>query len=367
MAVILEKIGRDIEDSVCKALDKLQYIPSKPQVFIKPNIVNLFKPNTPYITNPRIVAGAIDYLKDKNINDIVVGEGPVGKNVKKIFETSGYIKMCRRRNVRLIDLNDVERIKVKFRDRNLLLPKVVFEREYINVSKLKTHIQTTVSLGLKNQKGLLKFGDRMKFHKDLHSNIAHLANVVRPKLSIIDAINGVEGNGPGTMGKEVKSINLVICGTNFLETDVFATRLIGIGPQKVRHLVIARDLGIGSFEGKVISEDLERFKMNFSLPSDCHHIFNIYYWWSDEVCSGCSSLMGELKREIFRSPILLMKLFYYGFLRRLDFVSGNLSKLPSDHGRIICIGECAREFAKEYNLPIANGCPPEVEDILRKI
>jgi len=331
MAVILQKIARNIERSVYEALDKLKYTPSVSRVFIKPNIVGLFKPNAPYITNPRVVGGIIDYLKDKRIEDIIVGEGPIGKNVEKIFKTSGYTKLCQRKNVKLIDLDDAERIQVKFRGNTLLLPKVVFESEYINVSKLKTHIQTTVSLGLKNQKGLLSFQDRKRFHKDLHSNIAHLVNIVRPNLSIIDATNGVEGNGPGTMGREVKNMNLLICGRDFLATDVVATQLMGIEPQQVRHLVIARDLNLGSFNDRVTGENLEKLKMNFLLPTDHHRIFNIYYWWTDEICSECSSLMGELKREIFRRPILLMKLFYYAFLCRLDFVTGNTKRFPSAH------------------------------------
>lgn len=367
MAVILQKIRGNIGRSVYEALDKLRYTPLKSRIFIKPNIVDLFKPDEPYITNPQIVGGVIDYLKDKEINNIIVGEEPVGKNAKKIFKTSGYTKLCQRKNVRLIDLNGAERMQIKFRDNNLLLPKVIFEREYINISKFKTHIQTMVSLGLKNQKGLLSFLDRKQFHKDLHSNIAHLANIVRPNLSIIDATNGIEGNGPGGMGREVKNIDLLICGTDFLATDVVATRLMGIEPQQVPHLAMARNLGVGSFDSKIIGRDLKKLKMNFLLPSNHHRIFNSYYWWTDEICSGCSSLMGKLKKEVFKRPPLLIKLFYYGFFKRLDFVTGNLERAPHGYNKVICIGDCTRKFARRYNFPIAYGCPPKAEDIKKFI
>ncbi len=367
MAVVLEKIKGDIKQSIHGALDRLRYLPSKPRIFIKPNIVNLYKPNSPYITNPRVIAAIIDYLKDININDIVIGECPVAQNAKDVFEMSGYTKLCRIKGVRLVNLNDVERVEVEFRKGMLSLPKIVFEREYINVSKLKTHVQTTVSLGIKNQKGLLSFIDRKQFHKDLHFNVAHLANIVRPDLSVIDATSGVEGNGPGAMGRAVKNIDLLICGTNFLETDVVATQLMGISPQNVLHLIIARDLGLGSFNVNIIGEDLKKFKMNFLLPSKCHRILNVYYWWTDEICSECSSLMAEIKRSALRNPVLLFKLFYYGLFKRLDFVSGGMRDLPYRYGKVICLGNCSKKFAEEYNLPIIPGCPPKLNEILRRI
>jgi len=367
MPVIIEKIGKDTESSVYKTLDKLGYIPAKKKIFIKPNIVNACKPNEPYITNPRIVGGIIDYLMDKGAEEIFVGEGAVGKDSEEIFRATGYAKLCQRKKVKLISLHDTERIQVKFNGAFIFLPKIVFEIEYINVSKLKTHMQTTVSLGLKNQKGLLSIQDRKKFHKDLHSSIANLANVVRPHLSVIDATSGVEGNGPGRMGKEVKDINLLICGTDFLLTDFIGAMLMGINPDQVKHLKQAKDLGVSLLKDIIIGEDLEKLKMNFALPGDHCRIFNIYYWWSEEACSGCSSLLGEIKRAVLKSPILLLKVFHRGFLRRLDLVIGNIEKQPAGHGKTVCIGNCTKKFAAKNKLPIARGCPPSLKDIFKCI
>jgi uncharacterized protein (DUF362 family) len=365
--VIIEKIGKDIEGSVYKTLDKLGYAPSRKKIFIKPNIVNAHKPNAPYITNPRIVGGIIDYLVDKGVQEIVVGEGVVGKDSEEIFRETGYTKLCKSKKVKLISLHNAERIYVKLNGTLILLPKIVFETEYINVSKLKTHVQTTVSLGLKNQKGLLNIRDRKKFHKDLHSSIANLANVIRPHLSVIDATNGVEGNGPGRMGREIRNINLLICGTDFLLTDYIGAMLMGISPDRVNHLKKAKDLGISLLNDAILGEDLESVKMDFMLPTNYYRIFNVYYWWSEETCSGCSSLLGEVKNAAFKSPVLLLKIFYYGFFKRLDFVMGNIEKLPNGHGKVVCIGNCTKNFAAKNKLPITLGCPPLLKDIFKYI
>ncbi len=367
MPVIIEKIGKNIEGSVYKTLDKLGYIPSQRKIFIKPNIVNAHKPNAPYITNPHIIGGIIDYLRDKGAEEIIVGEGAVGKDSNEIFRVTGYTKLCQRKKVKLISLHGAERIQVGFNGTHIFLPKIVFESEYINVSKLKTHVQTTVSLGLKNQKGLLDIRDRKKFHKDLHDSIANLANVIHPRLSVIDATNGIEGNGPGVMGDEVKDINLLICGTDFLLTDFIGARLMGLNPDRIGHLKKAKDLGISLLNDKIMGEDLENLKMNFALPGDHYRIFNVYYWWDEEVCSGCSSLLGEIKNAVLKSPVLLLKIFHYGFLRRVDFVMGNREELPDGYGKVVCIGDCAKKLAVKNKLPIAYGCPPPLEYILKLI
>lgn len=367
MPLIIKKVGKDIESSVYKALEKLSYSPSRKNVFLKPNIVAAHKPGAPYITNPRVVAGIIDYLRDKGAEEIVIGEGSAGKESGEAFRVSGYSKLCLRKKVQFIDLHNAERVEVKLKDARISLPRIVFESEYINVSKLKTHVQTTVSLGLKNQKGLLSAEDRKFFHKNLHERIADLALAVRPALSVIDATSGIEGNGPGRLGKEVKGINLVICGTDFLQTDFIGATLMGIDPCQVKHLKKAKDLGLSPLTVSLMGEDLEGLKMNFVLPKENHRIFNAYFWWSEEACSECSSALGELKGEIFRSPALLLKILNYGLLRRIDFIIGDIRKPPEGGRKILCIGNCSRAFAAKNSLPVVQGCPPSLKDILKHI
>jgi uncharacterized protein (DUF362 family) len=365
--IIIKKISNDIEKNVCDALTSLGYKPKRDSIFIKPNIANASKPDDPYITNPRIVGGMIDYLKYLGYTDIAVGEGPVGGDVDEIFKTSGFSSMCKEKGVELLDLNKVKRETIIGDFGEIELPTIIFESEYINVAKLKTHMLTTVTLCLKNQKGLLRIGDKRKFHQNLHQNIASLAKVVSPNLSIIDALNGVEGNGPGRMGRKVKDINILICGTNPVSTDAIASKFMGIDPEEVRHLILAKNAGIGDFSDIMIGEAIEEVGMNFEKPTDHHKIFNVYYWWTDETCSGCSSLLGDIKKKVSFSPKYLMKLFIHGFFFRLDLVTGKFSDPPINSGKIICIGDCTKKLAENHGLTWTSGCPPKVESILEKL
>ena len=58
---------------------------------------------------------------------------------------------------------------------------------------MKTHLQTMVSLGVKNQKGLIPMETKKIFHKkDLHAYIFELSKVVQPTLTLVDAIYCIE-------------------------------------------------------------------------------------------------------------------------------------------------------------------------------
>lgn len=367
--IIIKRITKNkIEEAVSSALTELGYQPQKEPVLIKPNIVGHCRPGEPYITHYRVVAGIIDYLQQKGLRDIIVAEGPLVSDVQKGFQLSGYTKMCHGKGVKLINLNQSPRQRVKWEFGEIDLPKLIFEAEYINVPKLKTHSQTTVTLGLKNQKGLLLLKDKHRFHfEGLHSHIAALAKIVRPKLTVIDALDGVEGNGPGRAGKWVKHINLIICGTSFVATDATATRLMGIDPAAVKHLCLALEQGVGSFEDEIHGEDLERIKLHFKLPTDHRQLYRIRYWYNDTTCSGCAEVIGEVKRAALSNPFYLAKLFWHGLLCRLDILTGQMEELPIGIGRAICLGDCTKKIAAKHNLRIATGCPPSAEEVIRLI
>lgn len=368
MSIFISKIGAgEIEKAVFKALDGLNYFPKQEKILIKPNIVNEFKPQEPYITNYRVVKGIILYLQDKGFKDITVGEAPINRNTGIVFSMSGYKGMCDSLGVKLIDLETAPQKKVTWKFGEISLPELVFLSEYINVPKLKTHIQTTVTLGLKNQKGLLGLATKRRFHQNLHENIAQLALCIKPALTVVDAIDGVEGNGPGRMGQVVSDINLIIAGTKFLAVDAVTSTIMGFNPAKIKHLAIAKEIGLGEFDDEILGERIEEIKMHFSPPTNSYKLFNIHYYWDDKTCSGCSGILGDLKRKVLKNPYYLVNLFFCGFLSRLDLLMGNIDNLPFDHGVVVCVGNCAQKAAERYKGIYIPGCPPNPEEILKKI
>ena len=365
MTLIIKKIRDSISTSVKLMLEELSYIPQKEKIFIKPNIAIPTWPSSPYITNSQVVAGIIDYLKEKGFDDIVVGEGPVPIDfpVEETFAVCGYKDMCREKGVAMLNLDLLPGKKI---NDLISLPEIVFEREYINVSKLKTHYQTTVSLGLKNQKGLLSPGNKNLFHRNLHRNIAELASVINPSLSVIDASNGLEGNGPVDMGHEVEDLNLLLGGTNFLALDQLACTVIDIDPAHVEHLRLAEEKGfLGGLNDEIIKgERIERVFHPFEIPSLYWKKGNVYYYWSDYTCSKCSILEGKIIEKIDELPVELLEKLPF-----TAFITGPPKTHIPENFNVYGLGKCASMYNRRLfnQSSIIHKCPPDIDYFLNTL
>lgn len=343
---------RNIDDKITEILNLISYTPSRRKIFLKPNVANVRNPRTGVITNPRIIEALLKYFSGY---EVVIGEGSIiGKDTKKVFEKTGYTSLAKRYNVQLLDLNNAERIPIKWEYGVIKIPKILETHDYINVPTMKTHIVTKVTIGLKNQKGLLSAADKMRFHKmGLHQPIREFAEVVQPVLTVVDAIICVEGDGPGLSGR-TKKMGLVVAGTDMIEVENVCCQIMGFDVGEILHIPA---VSIGEIKGLPIEE----VKKPFLRARPFHKKFNVYYHPSD-ACSGCISSVGEGIRSI-RSPFKLAKLLYWFILRRTDFVAGLNPVFPKDSDRVICVGNCAAKFAQEYDLPLVNGCPPNPDDV----
>ncbi|MEM4267578.1 MAG: DUF362 domain-containing protein [Candidatus Woesearchaeota archaeon] len=358
-----------IESEVFELLKSHNYKPKKHRVFIKPNIVGPVKPESGVVTHPKVVEGVIRYLKSIQINDIYIGDGPCIEEVDYVYKKTGYRELCRRLGVVLVDLHKEKREKIKFRNRWVLLPKIVLESEYLNIAKLKTHIQTTVSLCTKNQKGLLDLKTKRAFHKDLDKNIAALANAIKPSLCIIDAITAIEGNGPGQMGCLVKNLDLIVIGDNMRDVDEIGCRIFGLKGSKIEHLKLCSDHTTQHARRLV----LPKIAHSFIIPPPIKYgetqtlrRFNLYLHYAQGACSGCTVLIGQLKGSLIRSPITFLRMGVHSLIEPIHFITGEHKKLALK-GKLICIGNCTKKIKRKKNDLFVPGCPPKVEDVVKKL
>ena len=331
-------------------------MPRRKRIFIKPNVANIRKPSTGVITHPRIIEALLKYFSDY---EVVIGEGSIiGRDTKEVFEKTGYKSLAKRYGVELIDLNDVERVDVQWKYGIIRLPRVLKTHEYINVPTMKTHMLTKVTLGMKNQKGLLTPADKMRFHKlGLHEPIKELARVVRSDLTLVDGIICVEGDGPGLSGKK-KKMDLIIAGTNMIEVENVCCDIMGFDVNEIEHIPSVK---VGKIKGLTIGEA----RRPFLRARPYHRKFNVYYHPFDG-CSGCINSVGEAIRSI-RSPIKMSKFLYWGMVQRIDFIAGLKPAIPAGAKKVICVGDCAARFARRHELTLVKGCPPNPDDIKKAI
>lgn len=344
-------------DALTQALDQIAYTPSREAVFIKPNVPDYAPPGLGLFTDPVVVEGLLRYFAGR---PVVIGEGAiVGRSAMEAFKRTGYADLAQRYGAQLVDLNDAPRVEMEWEFGKIRLPALLQTHEYINVAKMKTHIQTGVTLCMKNQKGLLTQADKKRFHKvGLDRAIAALARAVTPHLAVVDGIVALEGLGPWRFGTPVQ-MGILVAGTDMVEVDNACLQLMGMTHAHAPHIPPApvRAAGVA------IADAARLFALDYPGYFRYH---NIYEHISDS-CSGCNAALYLAFRALRKSRWGRIRLLWNGQLRRTDIVLGSGVSLPAQHGRVVCVGDCAAAFARKGGYRLVRGCPPDPADIARRV
>jgi uncharacterized protein (DUF362 family) len=262
--------GERGHEPVFKALDLIDYkraLAGYDKVLIKVNFITTKTWDTGATTDPIVVEAIIRKLADLPVKVYVVESDATITNADKAFETTGMKDMCRRNGVEWLNLRHVkDKVTLEVPDGEVLktvtVPRLVTEAAVISAAKLKTHVDTTVTLGMKNMFGLLPDKFKGRYHlKGISKVIVDINTVLRPAITIIDGFVGMEGKGP-IDGTPVQ-MNLIIAGTDPVATDATAARIMGFNPYEITHIRKAYEKGLGKSDAQVLGEKLETVKKQF--------------------------------------------------------------------------------------------------------
>ncbi len=271
MSVVAIVKGMNAVETTVKALELIgsevdRVLSAKKPILIKPNFINSSPPSTGITTDARVVDGVITFLKARGFDEIVVGEGSGYADTLHAFSVAGIDAVAERWGVKLVDLNKDTVVTVNPPNplslTRVRIAKTALETTIISVPKLKIHGSATVTLSLKNMMGALASKGIMHNGR-LNQNIADLASIVTPSIAVIDGI--IAGEGHETWGTPVE-MNLVIAGTDPVATDAVGSAVMGVPPEKVRHLRFAADKGLGTYDLEkitVLGEPIEAVKQKF--------------------------------------------------------------------------------------------------------
>jgi uncharacterized protein (DUF362 family) len=118
----------------------------------------------------------------------------------------------------------------------------------INMPIVKQHSLCSCTLGMKNFYGILG-GSRHQLHQRIDQSIVDLAAFCRPTLVITDATRVLVRNGPtGGSLADVSVQDTVICATDQVAADARAAELLGLQPERVRHISLAAASGLGQLD-----------------------------------------------------------------------------------------------------------------------
>ncbi|MBW1699911.1 MAG: DUF362 domain-containing protein [Deltaproteobacteria bacterium] len=369
--------GTDIESSIRRALNLLGGIktlihPGR-KVMLKPNFAVPVAAETGIITDPQVVEIIIKICLEAKPAELVVAESAVvGFDTDQVFSKLDLKERFEPLGANLVNLDKDEIVHIRVANGSVLKNISIFRTAYdsdviISIPAMKTHILTSVTLGLKNMKGVLPDAMKKRMHRigvkkslhrfELDHAIADLNSVIKPALTIIDGFIANEGYKPGTpgIGGTPLKFDTTVAGTDPVAVDTVGAYLMGFDPAEIRHIAYAgkKNVGISDMNRiQILGEPPERVRRKFQQPSREDKIFDFkdISVVSGKGCSGC--------REAFFIGLSSMSEDELARIGNATVVLGSDVELSDKEkkNRLILVGNCtAKSILKGQHI---EGCPP---------
>ncbi len=256
------------------------------RILLKPNLVETALGQSHINTHPAVVVAAAEAFRRLDVAEVFVAEGQGHRRDSQlVLDESGMGVALERADLRFVDLNhDEVAAQTNCAGHTSLdtfyLPKTLLTADWVvSMAKLKTHHWTGVTCAMKNLFGVLPgivYGwPKNPLHQaGITESILDINATVRPALSIVDGVIGMEGDGP-IMG-EPKQVGCVIMGRNAVAVDATCARVMDLNPYGVGYLAGASGLlgPIHEWNIEQCGDPIERVRTRFELV-DMPHLADV--------------------------------------------------------------------------------------------
>lgn len=247
--------------------------PADGPIYLKPNLAGPFVPERAVTTHPAVVRAVARLLLAAG-REVVVGDSPAGP------ASPGYVNFLHRRT----GMEDVAQELGLRLDKNLepvevripqarSLRVLTLNRSFasapalFNLPKFKTHLFARLTGAVKNLYGAVSGVMKVAYHtrlqepQDFMGMLLDLVDFLQPRLQVVDAVVGMEGDGP-TWGR-ARQVGYLVAGLDPLAVDWVMSRMMGLPAGAVPLFQIAPPPPV---EVRGVSLDEARVP-NFRLPS----------------------------------------------------------------------------------------------------
>lgn len=223
----------EVKKALIASLKNINFELSKNKtVLLKPNILYPMAPDKAITTHPVLVEELCKLLKQNN-NKIIIGDSSA-YDTDKALKISGMLKL--KKYAQIVNFESLDKKTININNKKIKqirLPKLLSEVDLIiNLPKLKTHALTRLSCSVKNLYGCISGNTKENLHRilpfadEFSKLLLDIYEEINPGLNIIDAVEGIEGEGPGTSGTKIKT-GLIIASRNALASDIVSADIIG--------------------------------------------------------------------------------------------------------------------------------------------
>ena len=356
----ISEIYSAIEDAMGMLGNLFDKCPDKGTVLLKPNYGAAKKETD---VNPVVTHAVAKTLVDNGFK-VLIGEDPgfrskngYEKWKKYVFDTTGLKEYANSIDARLVELRKSNHSVVQVKD-SLYFEEIEVSSYALDVdmivslAKMKLVNICSVSLSMKNLKGVMLPRWKHKFHCDgLYQGIVDLNKAIRPHIAIIDATFGYD-----QVAGKAFPVGLLIISNDCVAADSVCARIMGLDPVEIEYIMLAEKAGLGSAnidEIEILGEKLENLEGKYKFSKPVNPFDYARKSSGDiEIIQGnpCSACLNELGNE-FRS---LGK--YREKLKNITILVGTNAEIPDSDRNLIFYGNCTRGYANKENY--INGCPP---------
>lgn len=221
------------------------------RVLLKPNLLTGARPTKECVTRPEIVfcvaqlvraAGGVPFM----------GDGPAFGTARGVAIANGYEPLINELDLPIVEFHGKRYETVSEEFNHLLLSKEAMDADVvINLPKVKSHMQLTLTMGVKNLFGCVPGKMKAWWHMEAGKDcdrfgkmLVETARAVDPTLTILDGIIGHEGNGPS--GGEPRRLNVLAASADVFALDRAIVEILNVDPALVPTIAAAQQLGLCS-------------------------------------------------------------------------------------------------------------------------
>lgn len=234
------------------ALGGMRHFISKGDVVVvKPNIGWDRTPEQAANTNPLVVATLVLMCYEAGAKKVKVFDRSCD-DARRCYVQSGIPPAAEAAGAEVSFINDRKFKEVAIggeRIKSWLLYTELLEADkIINVPIAKTHSLTKLTMSLKNWMGVMG-GPRGRIHQGIDEALVDLALVIKPALTVLDAVRILTANGPtGGSLNDVKKLDTVIAGVDQIAIDSYGATLFGMTGNDLGFVRAGARRGIGTMD-----------------------------------------------------------------------------------------------------------------------
>jgi uncharacterized protein (DUF362 family) len=231
----LETLEAKLEELLAPLGGMAAFVKPGDRVLLKPNLLTGARPTKECVTRPEIaycVAKMVQAAGGKPF----LGDGPAFGSARGVAKANGYLPLTEELNIPIVEFSGKRYATIGEEFNHLLLSKEAMEADVvINLPKVKSHMQLTVTLGVKNLFGCVPGKMKAWWHMEAGKDadrfgdmLVETARSINPDLTILDGIIGHEGNGPSA--GEPRDLCVLAASTDVFAIDVAMLEILKIDP-----------------------------------------------------------------------------------------------------------------------------------------